>query len=65
MTVEATHDGRGHVTLQVTIRRIKIRMPRTASSAKIVLRLDAGEQMTDLAREMQALLTRPSCRPVI
>lgn len=60
MTVAATHDGRGHVTLQVTVRRHRSSHADDAWSATIALTLEAGEQMIALAREVRALLAPTS-----
>ena len=64
MTIEATHDARGYVTLEVTVRRHRDSYANDAWSATIVLTLEAGEQMTALARDVRALLTRPPIPPV-
>jgi hypothetical protein len=60
MTVEATHDARGYVTLEVTVRRHRDSYASDAWSATMVLTLEAGEQMTALARQVRALLTPPA-----
>jgi hypothetical protein len=59
MTIEATHDGRGHVTLEVTVRRHRRPYANDAWSATTALALEAGEQMTTVARDIRAILTPP------
>jgi hypothetical protein len=59
MTIEATHDPRGYVTLTVTIRAHGRSYTTDAWSATIALTLEAGEQTTALAHDVRALLTSP------
>lgn len=50
MTLEATHDGAGHVRIAVTLRQAQPAHDADAWSARIVLALEAGEQLRELAR---------------
>jgi Family of unknown function (DUF6228) len=59
MTVDATHDGRGHVTLEITLRRHRRPHALDAWSVTTALVLEAGEQMTTVTRDIQALVTPP------
>ncbi|MBG0567061.1 hypothetical protein I4J89_37005 [Actinoplanes sp. NEAU-A11] len=59
MTVEATHDARSYVTLQIAIRAHGRLYATDAWSATIVLTLAAGEQMTALVCDVRVLLTSP------
>lgn len=58
MTVDAEHDGRGYVTLGVTLRRHRQAFAGDAWSARAVFTLEAGEEMTILATGIQNLLSR-------
>ena len=49
MTLEATHDGTGHVRIAVTLRQAHPAHDADAWSARIVLTLEAGEQLRELA----------------
>ena len=49
MTLEATHDGARHVQIAVTLRRAQRAHDPDAWSARIVLTLEAGEQLRELA----------------
>jgi uncharacterized protein DUF6228 len=49
MTLEASHDGLGHVTIAVTLRRAERPGDPDAWSARIVLTLEAGEELHRLA----------------
>ncbi|HZN74157.1 MAG TPA: DUF6228 family protein, partial [Micromonosporaceae bacterium] len=60
MTVEAVHDGRGHIALSVTLRRHRRAYAEDAWSACRVFVVEAGEEMTALARDIEHLL---SARP--
>jgi hypothetical protein len=51
--LEARHDGRGAVSLRVVLRRL---LP-PEWEARTFLRVDAGEEMTRLAREAESLLS--------
>jgi hypothetical protein len=49
MTLEATHDGTGHVRIAVTLRQAQRAYDADAWSARIVLSFEAGEQLRELA----------------
>jgi hypothetical protein len=49
MTLEATHDGTGHVQIAVTLRQAQRAHAPDAWSARIVLTLEAGEQLREIA----------------
>lgn len=59
MTLEATHDGTGHVQIAVTLRRGERTYDPDAWSARIVLTLEAGEQLHELASAADQFL-RPA-----
>ncbi|BCY05399.1 hypothetical protein L3i22_004870 [Actinoplanes sp. L3-i22] len=56
LTLDARHDGRGHVSLGVTLRAPGPDWDDTAWSARAVFVLEAGEQMTGLAADLTHLL---------
>jgi uncharacterized protein DUF6228 len=58
MTLEAAHDGTGHVRIAVTLRQAE-RSDDHAWSARIVLTLEAGEQLRELASAADQVL-RPA-----
>jgi hypothetical protein len=60
MTVDARHDGRGYVTLGVMLRRCRQAYIDDAWSARVVFTVEAGEEMSALAREVQSLLGEES-----
>jgi Family of unknown function (DUF6228) len=60
MTVNATHDGRGHVRIAVTLRRARRADHLHAWSARIVLTVEAGEQLRELADAADHLLRPPA-----
>jgi hypothetical protein len=71
LTVEARHDGRGHVALGVTLRRSRHAYDEDAWSARVVFTLEAGQEMSALARSVESLLcqepgdpTPLSARPI-
>jgi hypothetical protein len=49
MTLEAAHDGTGHVRITVTLRRAWRTHDPDAWPARIALTLEAGEQLRELA----------------
>jgi hypothetical protein len=49
MTLEAIHDGTSHVRIAVTLRRAHRTHDPDAWSARIVVTLEAGEQLRELA----------------
>jgi hypothetical protein len=57
MTVEALHDGRAHVVLAVTLRPHRDAYTEDAWSARAVFPVEAGEQLSTLAQDVQSLLT--------
>lgn len=57
MTVEAVHDGRAHVVLAVTLRRHRDAYADDAWSARAVFTVEAGEELSALADDVQSLLT--------
>jgi hypothetical protein len=57
MTVEAVHAGRGHVVLGVTLRRRRQAYAADAWLFRTVLVLEAGEEMTALARDVEHLFS--------
>lgn len=59
MSVAGVHDGRGHVSLEVTLRRPNGAFADDAWSARSVFVLEAGEEMTTLARDIESLLAQP------
>ncbi|WBC13250.1 DUF6228 family protein [Micromonospora sp. WMMA1998] len=56
LALDARHDGRGHVTLGVTLRRPGHDADDTGWSARCVFLLEAGEETTRFARDLGALL---------
>ncbi|WP_436534368.1 DUF6228 family protein [Actinoplanes sp. HUAS TT8] len=56
LTLDARHDGRGHVSLGVTLRAPDRAWDDTAWSARVVFVLEAGEQMTGLAGDLAHFL---------
>lgn len=48
MTMEATHDGSSHVRIAVTLRSAQRAHDPDAWSARVVLTLEAGEQLREL-----------------
>ncbi|RKS06569.1 hypothetical protein DFP74_2207 [Nocardiopsis sp. Huas11] len=56
MTVEAHHDGRGYVSLAVTLRRAERTYAPDAWSARVVLTVEAGEELRRIADAAQRLL---------
>jgi hypothetical protein len=56
MIIKASHDGRGHVALRVTLRGPKGYLP-DAWHASATVRLDAGEEMTGLAAAVRAFFS--------
>jgi hypothetical protein len=59
MRLEAVHDGTGHVRIAVTLRRAERSHDTDAWSARIVLTLEAGEQLRELASAANQLLHPP------
>jgi hypothetical protein len=56
LTLEASHDGRAHVQLAVALRRAERTYAAGAWSARIVLTLEAGEELRRLAVGVEHLL---------
>jgi hypothetical protein len=56
MSIAAVHDGRGYVSLAVTLRRHRNPYADDAWSAKSVFTLEAGEEMRALASDIEFLL---------
>jgi hypothetical protein len=56
MTLEASHDGQGHVTIAVTLRRAERTYDPDAWSARIALTLEAGEELRRLADDAEHFL---------
>jgi hypothetical protein len=55
LLLEATHDGSGHVSLAVTVRGPRWYLP-DAWLARVVFALEAGEELTCLARDVAAFI---------
>jgi hypothetical protein len=55
MEIDARHDGRGHVTLGVTLRRARQAYADDAWSARAVFMVDAGEEMARVASDIHDL----------
>ncbi|MEV4794535.1 DUF6228 family protein [Asanoa sp. NPDC049475] len=49
-------DGRRHVSLAITVRRYARTYATDAWSARVVLVVEAGEEMKTLARDLDSLL---------
>jgi hypothetical protein len=60
MTVEATHDDTGHVQIAGTLRQAQRAHAPDAWSARIVLTLEAGEQLREIASKAGRFLRPPS-----
>ena len=56
MTVEARHDGRGHVSLAITLRRADLNHTPDAWSARVVVTVEAGEELRRVADAADRLL---------
>jgi hypothetical protein len=56
MTVEATHDGRGHVAMAVTVRGHRQAFADGVWAARVAFALEAGEQMSAAAHDIRHLL---------
>jgi hypothetical protein len=56
MTVEARHDGRGHVSLAVTLRHPAWAYAFEAWSARVVVTVEAGEELRRIADEADRVL---------
>ncbi|MGV9214597.1 DUF6228 family protein [Micromonospora sp. RB23] len=56
LQIDAHHDGRGHVAIGVTLRRARQAYADDAWSARTVLMVEAGEEMTRLAADIRHLL---------
>jgi hypothetical protein len=66
LTLDAGHDGRGYVSLGVTLRASGPDWDDTAWSARTVFVLEAGEEMTRLAADLTHFFSRrrrPRARP--
>ncbi|MFI5936277.1 DUF6228 family protein [Actinoplanes sp. NPDC051494] len=55
LIIDARHDGRGYVSLGVTLRAADAYPEETAWSARAVFILEAGEEMTRLAADLSHL----------
>jgi hypothetical protein len=53
---DARHDGRGYVSLGVTLRPPGLDLDDTAWSARTIFVLEAGEEMAQVASDLSALL---------
>lgn len=58
MTIEARHDGRANVVIAVTLRRPEQAFADDAWSARAVFTVEAGEELTAVARDLASLLAR-------
>ena len=58
MAIEAWHDRRAHVVIAVTVRRPQLTHAKDAWSDRVVFTLEAGEQLTSVARDLASLLGR-------
>jgi hypothetical protein len=56
LAIDAQHDGRGRVSLGVTLRAAGLDVDDTAWSARAVFVLEAGEEMTRFAAELTHVL---------
>ncbi|MFE3457833.1 DUF6228 family protein [Nocardiopsis aegyptia] len=56
MTVEARHNGRSHVSLAVTLRRADLHHTPDAWSARVVVTVEAGEELRRIADAADRLL---------
>jgi hypothetical protein len=56
MSLEATHDGRAHVRIAITLRRPERTYAPDAWSARIVLTVEAGEELRRLADDADHFL---------
>ncbi|WP_446218834.1 DUF6228 family protein [Micromonospora sp. IBHARD004] len=56
LEIDARHDGRGHVAIGVRLRRARQAYADDAWSARTVLVVEAGEEMTRLATDVRDLL---------
>ncbi len=55
MAIEAWHDGRANVMVAVTIKRPRMSFAKDAWSARAVFTLEAGEQLSGVARDLAIL----------
>ena len=55
MDIEASHDGRAHVLVAVTVKRAGMTFAPDAWSARIVFALEAGEQLAGVARDLASV----------
>lgn len=56
LALDACHDGRGHVSLGVTLRAPGLDLDDEAWSARAVFQLEGGEEMTRLAADLTRFL---------
>jgi Family of unknown function (DUF6228) len=56
MAIEAWHDGRANVMITVTIKRPWMTFAKDAWSVRAVFTLEAGEQLSGVARDLATLL---------
>ncbi|GAB3155120.1 hypothetical protein GCM10027290_50840 [Micromonospora sonneratiae] len=56
LELDARHDGRGYVSLGVTLRASGLDLDDTRWSARTVFKLEAGEEMTRLAADLTYFL---------
>jgi hypothetical protein len=54
MEIEASHYGRANVRIAVSIKRPQVTSTNDAWSARVVFTLEAGEQLTSVARDLAA-----------
>jgi hypothetical protein len=57
MAIDAWHDGRANVTIAVTLRRPERAYADDAWSARVVFTVEAGEQLSAVARNINSLLS--------
>jgi Family of unknown function (DUF6228) len=56
LTLDASHDRTGHVQVAVTLRRGRRTYDPDAWSARVILTIEAGEQLRQLAQNADSLL---------
>jgi hypothetical protein len=56
MEIEGSHDGRARVLVSVTIKRPQLTLANDAWSAPAAFTLEAGEQLTAIARDLASVL---------
>ena len=56
MEIEASHDRRAHVLIAVTIKRPQVAIAKNFWSARVAFTLEAGEQLSSVARDLASVL---------